>query len=134
MGGLVRFVGPLLLVAGIALVADSIVTGAAHLTLLVVIPVVTGSSATFLGGAVLVVLGVAFLPFTFVTPGAPLAEPAPPGVGPAERPAESGGLILVGPLPIFFGRWRGASAARYWLAVALGAALLTVALVLLFVL
>ncbi|HZY70041.1 MAG TPA: hypothetical protein VFF67_03575 [Thermoplasmata archaeon] len=134
MVGAARVLGPVLLGAGIGLIVHAVLTGQANLALLVIIPVVTGVSAEFFGGALLLVLGVFFLPLTFMaSSGAP--RPPPPGDdGPRRAGTESGGLILVGPVPIFFGRWRGISGARYWVAVAVGTALLGIALLLFFVL
>jgi uncharacterized membrane protein len=132
----VRFAGPLLLLAGIVLVVLSVATGSATLYLLVIVPVVTGSSVTFALGTILVVLGIFLLPFLAVEGapeelsgrGGPTANGTPGTAGAPGRPpaSGSGGVVLLGPFPFFFGTWRGGSGARYVAAVALGA-LLTVA-------
>ena len=118
------------LAAGVALVALSVVEGGANVALLVIVPVVSGSSLTFLLGVVLLVVGFLSLPFA-------AAErwdeepPALPSGGTASTEGQSGlaGVVLLGPVPIVFGSWKGISRrTRWWLAL-VGAVLLTVAFV-----
>jgi uncharacterized protein (TIGR00304 family) len=135
MTGWTRAIGPLFLFVGGGLVVHSVLQGNAHLYLLLVVPVVSGSSAEFFFGVLLVALGIFLLPWSLLGP----IESEPPRSRPS-RPADaapsegSGGVILVGPIPIFFGSWRSPSRARYLTAVGVGLALLlvVVALFLLF--
>lgn len=124
------------LAAGVALVVLSILEGGATLALFVIFPVVTGSSVAFLIGVALLFVGFLSLPFG-------LAErwdetsppPAPPGNPPApsreEAPEKSavGGFVLVGPVPIVFGSWKGVSARTRWMLALAGAVLFTFVLV-----
>ena len=113
--------GPALLLAGGALLAVAVGSGAAQVGLFVVVPFVIGSSPLLALGILLLVLGVFLLPWTFAA--VPAEEPRPSGVareGPASGIARSGGVVLVGPVPIFFGGWRAPSRRAYWLAVAVG--------------
>jgi uncharacterized membrane protein len=129
---LVRWAGPLLLVLGALALAVAVAQGSARLFLLLVIPVVTGTGGLFLGGVVLIALGVFFLPLALLSdqPGAPepgTSAPPPPPLA-AERPAtEGGGLLLIGPVPIFFGSWRRNPPIRYRWAVAVGLVLVALA-------
>ena len=121
-----------LLVTGAGLVVDAVARGGASVALVVVFPVVFGASTEFFFGAVLLFFGFVSLPlalgFTLVheEEGAPL-----PGRGEAP-PAEVGGLILIGPVPLFFGR-SGRVSRRARIAVAVVGAALLVGLVLLLV-
>jgi uncharacterized membrane protein len=118
------------LVAGVALVAVSVVKGGANVALLVIVPVVSGSSLTFLLGVVLLVVGFLALPFA-VAEGWGETPPALPSNGTAPPAGQGGvgGVVLIGPVPIVFGSWKGISRrTRWWLALA-GAVLLTVAFV-----
>jgi uncharacterized membrane protein len=129
----VALVPVVLLLGGVAIVVYAVLDGAASVALLVVVPLVYGGSGAFLIGAVLLFLGILTLPLAF----APV-EPAPvprerpvPGGDPssAGTPAAVSGLVLIGPVPIFFGGWRTVSLRTRILVAALAAALL-VALVL----
>lgn len=122
------------LLAGVALVALSVADGSASLALVLIFPVVTGSSPVFFAGVVLIVVGFLAIPFALASSGSP---ERPESSGPSARePAASpapgsgfGGLVLVGPVPIVFGSWKGVSRQTVvWLALA-GAVLLIVALV-----
>lgn len=116
-----------LFVAGLALVALSVAQGGASITLVVIIPVISGSSLTFLGGVVLLLAGFLALLFSYsggweeesssLSPG---ATPTTTGTGGA------GGLVLVGPVPIVFGSWRGVSRRVRGMLALLGAVLLIV--------
>ncbi len=127
---LVAFV---LLAAGVALVADAVAQGGADVWLVVVVPVISGSSAEFLLGVVALVAGLLLLPFGLAerVGGERPFPPDEPGrpLPPSEGSSGAGGLVLVGPVPIFFGSWRNVSArTRLWVAVA-GALVLVVFLV-----
>jgi len=127
--GLVPFV---LLGAGVALIADAVIAGGATVAIVVIVPVLSGSSAEFLLGVVLLVGAFFSLPFVLATErpeassmptSAPTPESAPPGG------STGGGLVLVGPVPIFFGSWRNVSArTRLWVAL-VGAVVLALFLV-----
>jgi uncharacterized membrane protein len=121
------------LVAGAALVVDAVATGHASLALLLIIPVITGGSLGFLLGVLGLFLGILTLPFVFADeedePG-PESSPSASTSGGSPAPShEGGGVVLIGPIPLFFGSWGRRAARHYWWWVALGAALLVVALV-----
>ena len=109
------------LVAGGVLVGDAVLHGRASLSLVIIVPVFSGSSVEFLLGVVLLLLGIFLLPLAFVEPldEAPPARSSSPG-------ATSGGLVLVGPLPFFFGAWKNVSPRVRILAAIIGAVLLVV--------
>lgn len=124
-------------VPALALIVDSILRGGASVWLVLVFPVVSGQSLEFLVGALLLFAGFLSLPWALFE-----EEEAPREAGPmsassrTEPPSatgSTGGVILVGPVPILLGSWRTASRrARWWLAVAGGAiALVLVAMILL---
>jgi len=124
-----------LAVAGVALIADAVSRGSASVALFVVFPVVYGNDGEFL-------LGVALLLGAFLT--LPLAlgiavgsvgvrEPVLP-IQRGEAPStEAMGLVLIGPVPIFFGGWKSVSR-KVKVAVAAVGALLVVGLFLVLVL
>jgi uncharacterized membrane protein len=121
-----------LLGAGVALIADAVVAGGATVAIVVIVPVLSGSSAEFLLGVALLVGAFFSLPFVLSTeppeaPALPSTAPPPPSVtsgGPT-----AGGLVLLGPVPIFFGSWRNVSArTRLWIAL-VGAVVLALFLV-----
>jgi uncharacterized membrane protein len=119
-------------VAGVALVALSVVEGGASVALIAIVPVITGSSVAFLLGVVLIVAGFFVLPFALweradEEPSAlPAGGSAPPPTGGG---GGVGGVVLVGPVPIVFGSWKRISRrTRWWLALA-GAVVLTVVIV-----
>jgi uncharacterized membrane protein len=93
------------LAVGVGLIGLALVRGEATVGVFVVLPFVAGSSVPL-------VLGVASLFAAFLT--LPLAvgtgpetrAPSPPGGG-AERTGSSwGGVVVLGPVPLFFGRYR----------------------------
>ncbi|MGD0249732.1 MAG: DUF131 domain-containing protein [Thermoplasmata archaeon] len=115
--------GVALLAAGVALIVDAVVRGGASVSLVVIIPVVSGGSAEFLLGVVALVAGFLLVPLLawgdtgIEEPEAsePLTSPA----APSSASATTGGLVLVGPVPIFFGSWRNVSTrTRLWVAIA----------------
>ena len=106
-----RWSGPLALVSlvgGIALLGLAVSTGGAQVHLLLIVPVVTGTSPlAFLG--VLLILAAMVLGFVSLagrelpaTDEAPGASTAPAGVAPT--PSKSfGGVVFLGPFPLVFG-------------------------------
>jgi uncharacterized membrane protein len=134
MRSLTRFLGPTFLVIGALLLGEAFATGAARLYLLVIVPVVTGTTLIFGVSVAFLVLGFLFLPFVFA--GAESAEPSvastgSPTLGAPPTEGGSGGLILVGPVPIFFGAWRRRPSISYRWALLLGVVLAVVAVLLL---
>jgi uncharacterized protein (TIGR00304 family) len=132
-----RVLGPTLLVAGALVIVAAVRTGAATLTLLVFIPVVSGSSFLLVLGVVLLIGGFVTLPLLWyeIQPqGSESFEVAPAdGARSTSSRGSSGGLVLIGPIPIFFGAWKSSEhRTLYWVAVAVGVllTLLAVALVL----
>jgi len=122
-----------LLGAGAALVVASVLGGGATVSLVVIVPVVSGRSVEFLLGFAALGAGFLCLPLLFGA-GPEEAAAMPSATAPSPTPSagtsSAGGLVLVGPVPIFFGSWRNVSArTRWWVALA-GAAILVVFLVL----
>ena len=114
-------------VVGVLLVALSVLDGGASVSLVLIIPVISGSSLSFLFGVALLIAGFVTLVFaaseggiTATAPPSAESSPASPNAGGA------GGLILVGPVPIVFGSWRGISRRTCWWLALLGAVVLTV--------
>lgn len=120
--GLARTVPVLLFSFAVLLVGVGIATGSARLYLVLFIPVVAGSSGWLVGGIACLVLGLLTLPLLWgeETAAAPFDGG---GSSQAAETSRSGGVVLLGPVPIFFGGWKHPPARLYWLAVAVGAAL-----------
>jgi uncharacterized membrane protein len=117
-----------LLVGGAGLIVDAIARGGASVALVVVFPVVFGASAEFFLGVVLLFLGFVTLPFAFgYTFATEEAEDGAPRSHHEVPPQEVGGLLLIGPVPIFFGRWGHVRRRTRVLAALAGAALLVAA-------
>jgi uncharacterized membrane protein len=133
----VRWVPLVLLALGTGLVADAVVAGRASLVLVLIVPVVSGASAEFLLGVVVLLLGFLTLPLAFMVPLGGPASNTPPRVGRPALPDEisSGvsGLILLGPVPIFFGGWKSVPRWARVLAAAVGALVVVAVVVLLVV-
>jgi len=121
-----------LLVAGLFLVAWSVVDGGASVALLVVIPVISGSSLAFLLGVVLLIAGFFSLPFTLAEEWEGALAPSGP-TAPTSRSSSdqggAGGFVLIGPVPIVFGTWKGVSRRTRWLLALAGGVLFTLAIV-----
>jgi uncharacterized protein (TIGR00304 family) len=117
-----------LLVIGVLLVVVAILRDEATVGLAIVIPFVVGSSLLFLVGVLLIVAGFFALPLAFT----PLedAGPAPDAGTEADEDGSWGGVVLVGPLPLFFGRWKNARTRVRVIAALVGAALLVAVVVL----
>jgi uncharacterized protein (TIGR00304 family) len=114
-------------VAGALLVADAVLHGRASLTLVVIVPVFSGGSPEFLLGVALLVVGFFLLPLALWEPseGEPLpSEPEGPRETFPSTGAAGGGIVLIGPVPIFFGGWKNVSRRVRLLAAVVGAALL----------
>ena len=125
MAAWARIAGAAVLIAGLLLVAASVVVGASRVALLLIFPVLFGGSPLFVAGVLLLLVGMLWLGLALVAGGgerrtAPLAD-APAGSG--EAVGRGGGFVLIGPVPIFFGRARSLEGRYYWVAVAAGAAL-----------
>jgi uncharacterized membrane protein len=134
MRSLLRALGPAFLLIGALLLAESLATGGARLYLLLIIPVVTGTTPLFVLSVVFLVVGFLFLPLAFIGEEGTETEPVsagPPAPASPTVAGGSGGLILVGPIPIFFGAWRRNAPISYRWAVVLGVVLAVVALLLL---
>lgn len=120
-----------LLVGGVALVAISVAEGGASVYLLVIVPVVTGSSPLFLLGVVLFVAGFLTLPFALTEEWGERIPPPTPSPPPASGGPSGGlgGVVLLGPVPIVFGSWKGISRRTRWMLAVVGAVVLSVAIV-----
>jgi uncharacterized protein (TIGR00304 family) len=114
----------LLVVIGIGLVVRAVLDGGATAYLLVIFPVVAGTSGLFLLGVILIVVGMVLTPFTLLD-SAPRAQETP-SLASSPPAATTGGVILIGPVPILFGAWRNISSRRRWGLAILGAAVLAV--------
>jgi uncharacterized membrane protein len=126
----VRWLPVALLTLGTALVVHSVVTGSTRLYLLVVLPVLSGASWEFGGGVLLLMAGFFTMPFAFSS-----TETGGPDEGHrsgSTKTTEPGGVLLLGPVPLFFGSWRGAGRGAYLVAVAVGAVLFAALVLLLF--
>jgi uncharacterized membrane protein len=124
-----RWLGPGLIILGVVLVVAAVATGSAHLVLVVILPVfVGGASLLFLGGIAAIFVGLLLLPLAFGGAFELDRSDDPPAGG--EATSSAGGLVLLGPIPIFFGAWKSPSQRTVWIAVAVGAALLLLAVAL----
>ncbi len=124
-----------ILVAGLALVAVSVVSGDAEVSLAVVFPVISGSDPLFLIGVAFIVTGMltGFALFFAPLRGSELQSEHlgqdDVGGGTEGRSTKYGGVILIGPVPIAFGS--SARIAYMMLAVAVGIVILLLVLALL---
>ena len=120
--------GLVVLLVGVALVVDAVRRGEASVVLVVVVPVVYGASAELAAGIVFLLAAI----FLVSLGRAQRAGPADPADGTATGADRSsgamGGVLLLGPVPIFFGSARRVSRRTYLLAVLAGAALFAAAL------
>lgn len=121
---LVRAVPVLLLAVGIGCLAWASATGSAAAGVFVIFPFVVGTGPVALLGALMIVAGLLTLPFAFAARAVPAPTVGPPNAG-SDRNG-SGGVVLVGPVPIFFGAWGSPPRWAYWAAVAAGSVLLLV--------
>lgn len=124
-----------LLIVGAALVAASVATGETDVSLVVVFPVLTGSGLLFLSGIALIVAS--FLSgFAAIWAASLASHPqeaaGAAGNGPdgysATNEHKSGGLILIGPIPIAFGSNRKTARLMLIVGVAIAVAMLIMVL------
>lgn len=109
-----------LLLSGAGLVGGAVASGSARVALFLVVPVVTGGSLLFLVGVLLLVLGFLSVPLAYAAE--PRPEPTLPPEAAAPTPGRSGGVVLIGPFPFFFGSFRSAPRWVRWTAALAGAA------------
>ncbi len=123
-----------LFVLAFALLAAAVASGGASFFLLLILPGLVGSSPLFAGGILCLILAFLTIPLAY-SPSVEGPRTYPTSGPSPATPDSSGaaGVVLIGPLPIFFGRWRGVRGRAHWLAVLAGLVLVAVA-VLLFVL
>jgi len=119
-----------ILLVGVALIVVSVLEGRASVSLLVIFPVISGSSVTFLLGVVFLIVGFLTLPLALsdAWEAVPLAPSEPPTRSP-NAGSGVGGFVLVGPVPVVFGSWKGISRRARWALVVSGAVLFLVVLV-----
>jgi uncharacterized membrane protein len=118
-----------LLGAGVVLVALSLRQGGAQIAIIVVVPVLFGRSLEFAAGVLLLVSGLFCLPLAF-EPAEEAEGPTLPGTAPGPS-GGAGGLVLIGPVPIFFGSWRAVSTRTRVIAAIVGGVVLVVAVLVL---
>jgi uncharacterized membrane protein len=121
------FVPIVLLGAGAGLVLLALLEGGAHLALIVVIPVFFGGSLEFVLGVLLLVGGFVGLPLAFDGESVPTSGRGTTTGGSGS--SGSGGLVLIGPIPIFIGRWKSVSGRARLAAALVGAAIVAIAVV-----
>ncbi|MCI4352389.1 MAG: DUF131 domain-containing protein [Thermoplasmata archaeon] len=132
MRSVVRAIGPAALISGGILVGVALATGAARWSLVLIFPVITGTTALFASAVGLLLVGIFFLPLAFAGDNGPESEPPTLlGSNPAPIEGGTGGVIFVGPFPIFFGKWRTRPPIPYRWALALGVAFVVGTVVLL---
>lgn len=110
-----------LLAGGVVLMVDAVRRGAASAALVLIFPVLSGNSPEFLLGLFAFLLGIVTGMIAFA--GARGAAARGPPDGGEEGASTAGGVLLIGPIPIFFGSARPASLRALLGWVALGAAL-----------
>ncbi|HKN07457.1 MAG TPA: DUF131 domain-containing protein [Thermoplasmata archaeon] len=126
-----RLLGAIAILAvGVALIVVSVFEGRASVSLLVIFPVISGSSLTFLLGVVFLIVGFFSLPFALSDGW----ESAPPSSSNRTAPPSNvgsgvGGFVLIGPVPFVFGSWKGISRRARWALALSGAVLFLVVLV-----
>lgn len=108
---LLRMLGPVLLVAGLACLVVGYVQGQASLSLFVIFPVVTATGGWSALGILLLIVGVFAFFLTWPSWTAP-ALPGPAGPAPGPSPLDAatppsnrrwGGVVFLGPVPVVFG-------------------------------
>ncbi len=116
-----------LLLAGALLVGDAVARGGATVSWVLVVPVVSGGSLEFLAGTLLLVIGLFAVPIAFALTSEeepPPPTPLSPTPDQTRKATGASGVVLIGPLPIFFGGWVNVPArTRRWVALAGMAAL-----------
>ena len=110
-------VATLMLALGIAGLAKAVSDGDADLHIVLIFPVISGSGGAFLGGSIILVVGIFML---FLSGSAAMVsrydELDREDAAPAERPPQEGrppqpkggpgfgGVVFIGPIPIVFGK------------------------------
>ncbi len=130
-----RIVAPVLLLAGAAFVALGVLRGSASASVVVIVPLFTGSSLLFLLGVLCLGIGFVTLPLALWDGGSvpDAAEAAPEEGGRPGAPNEEGtdrfaGAVVIGPVPILVGRWKDAPAKVRWAIALAGVVLLVIVL------
>src|SRR5271170_1151881 len=105
--------------SGVVLVADAVLRGAATLSLVLFVPVVTGSSLELLSGVGLIFVGLIVWAIAAGTRSDDLDDDrhrtsGGPPARPPSRSFSSGGVVLLGPVPIFLGGYRPANRRTWW--------------------
>lgn len=120
-------------VAGIALAVAAVVTGEADVSLVLIFPVFSGSSAIFLLGVLLIIASF-LVGFAMIAAdsradmqqaGRPVQTPSP---GEGKNKLQYGGVVMIGPIPIAFGSNR--TIALVMLVIGIIAAIMLLGLVL----
>ncbi len=126
----------LVFLAGVGCIIAAAVTGEAKVELLVVFPLISGSSLLFILGVVLIVLS--FILGFVIAATSTMEQAAETGQdnGGTQNPAAEnhqrtrfGGVVLIGPVPIIFGSDRRLALIMIILAIVLMAIVLALALV-----
>lgn len=122
------------LVGGAALIGASVALRATQVFVLGFIPVFTGSSLEFLAGTLLLIFGMVLFAVSRWGPEEAELRAPPTPADPLGTRSEGdfGGVILIGPVPIFFGGARGLANRYYWLAAGAGVALVAAVVVVLY--
>jgi uncharacterized membrane protein len=125
MGRRLRWAGLAVIAAGVAVAIDAVLRGNASAFLVLIVPVVAGDSAEFFAAVLLTIVGAALLMagtegWTSEVEDGPTASRASTG---------GGGVILLGPVPIFWGSWARGRAGHRWAWALVGAASLVALLV-----
>jgi len=110
------------LLVGLGLIGYAIQSGSASLALFVIFPVISGSSLPFVLGVVLTVVGIVGLMLSLSVDAEfvldePSEEPDPNAPKTPARSSAAGGVVLLGPIPIFFGAAKPAGRKYYLLAL-----------------
>jgi uncharacterized protein (TIGR00304 family) len=116
------------LAGGAAVVGIAVASGAARVALVVFVPVIYGSSLLLGVGIALLIAGFLALPFAFAAPPDASSVAGEEPLLPASA-VRSGGLVLIGPVPIVWGSWSRMPARTRAILAALGAAVLAIAVV-----
>ena len=118
-----------LFLAGVALVVLSVTTGTAAFGIALFVPFVVGRSPELAIGVLLIVGGLFTLPLAFATGGT--GDSLDPERS-SPDPVRGGGVVVIGPVPVFFGSWKDLPARTRWI-VAIGAAVVFALVVLVIV-
>ena len=134
----IRFLGPVLFVAGIVVVVFASARGEANLLIVLVFPVVQATGGLGALGVLLLVAG--FVASFFALPFrggpevvVPPTGPSPPAPPPAATPSRRwGGVVFLGPIPIVFGSDARMTRTMLLLGIVLFLALLALTLIVVF--